>query len=78
MDLHASDFAKLPDANLVATVDALAEDEAGELQYNWSFWARPEQRLPDGDWINWLILVQRRASDLGMRVRVGCHTFRAT
>ena len=23
-------------------------------------------------------MVQRRAADLGMRVRVGCHTFRAT
>jgi hypothetical protein len=23
-------------------------------------------------------LVQRRAADLGMRIKVGCHTFRAT
>ena len=23
-------------------------------------------------------MVQRRAADLGMRVRIGCHTFRAT
>ena len=72
MDLHVSDFAKLPDANLVATVDALAEDEAGELQYNWSFWARPEQRLPDGEWINWLILAGR-----GMgKTRIGSETVR--
>jgi hypothetical protein len=50
MDLHAGDFAKLPDAALDATVDALAEDEAGELEYNWSFWG-PRQTasmLPSG------------------------------
>ena len=59
--------------NLIgATVDALTEDEAGELQYNWSFWARPEQRLPDGEWINWLILAGR-----GMgKTRVGAETVR--
>ena len=72
MDLYAGDFAKLPDAALDATVDALTEDEAGELQYNWSFWARPEQRLPDGEWINWLILAGR-----GMgKTRVGAETVR--
>ena len=59
MIFYAGDFAKLPDADLDATVDALTEDEADELQYDWSFWARPEQRLPDGDWINWLILAGR-------------------
>jgi hypothetical protein len=72
MSPHAGDFAKLPDADIDATVDALTEDEAGELQYNWSFWARPEQRLPDGDWINWLILAGR-----GMgKTRVGAETVR--
>jgi hypothetical protein len=30
MNLHAGDFAKLADAALNATVDALAEDEAGD------------------------------------------------
>src|SRR5271163_3089216 len=72
MDLYAGDFAKLPDAALDATVDALTEDEAGELQYNWSFWARPEQRLPDGNWINWLILAGRGYG----KTRVGAETVR--
>ena len=56
MSFYASEFAQLTDADLDATVDALTDDEAEALRYDWPFWARPEQRLPDGDWINWLIL----------------------
>lgn len=34
-----------------------AEQEA--LQYKWTFWARPEQLAPDGDWSTWLIKAGR-------------------
>src|SRR5271156_1650429 len=68
--MYAGDFAKLPNADIDATVDALTEDV--ELRYDWSFWARPEQRLPDGDWINWVILAGR-----GMgKTRIGSETVR--
>jgi phage terminase large subunit-like protein len=72
MSFHASEFAQLTDADLDATVAALTDDEAEALRYDWSFWARPEQRLPDGDWINWLILAGR-----GMgKTRIGSETVR--
>lgn len=29
------------------------------LQFDWSFWARPEQRLPEGNWARWVILAGR-------------------
>jgi phage terminase large subunit-like protein len=71
MSFHASDFAKLADADLDATVDALTEDEAEALRYDWAFWVRPEQRLPDGDWINWLILAGHGWSDGSHNYLVG-------
>ena len=72
MSFHASEFAQLTDADLDATVAALTDDEAEALRYDWSFWARPEQRLPDGDWINWLILAGRGYG----KTRVGAETVR--
>ena len=32
----------------------LTPQELKSLQYDWSFWARPEQRAPAGDWNTWL------------------------
>jgi phage terminase large subunit-like protein len=29
--------------------------------YDWDFWARPEQKIPPGDWVYWLILAGRGA-----------------
>lgn len=44
-----------------------------ELHYDWSLWARPDQRLPEGDWIFWLILAGRGAG----KTRTGAETVRA-
>src|ERR1700712_4454379 len=44
-----------------------------ELFYGWSLWARPDQRLPEGDWIFWLILAGRGAG----KTRAGAETVRA-
>jgi len=33
--------------------------EQAALEYNWPFWARPEQQAPPGDWFAWLILSGR-------------------
>jgi phage terminase large subunit-like protein len=38
---------------------ATEESEAAQLQYDWSFYARPNQLLPAGDWLTWLLLADR-------------------
>lgn len=38
---------------------SLTESELAALNYDWSFWGRPEQQLPPGDWLTWLILAGR-------------------
>ncbi len=39
----------------------LTPQELQSLKYDWSFWARPEQRAPGGNWDTWLILAGRGA-----------------
>ncbi len=39
--------------------ESLTEEEAKYLEYDWDFWARPQQKEPKGDWSNWLILAGR-------------------
>jgi len=41
--------------------DVPREALAIALAYRWSFWARPEQRAPAGDWVKWLYLAGRGA-----------------
>jgi phage terminase large subunit-like protein len=59
MSFHARDVANMSEADRAAFLASLTPTEAEDLQYDWEHWARPEQRLPDGDWINWLILAGR-------------------
>lgn len=33
----------------------LSDDELSSLEFEWRFWARPEQIAPDGDWLTWVI-----------------------
>lgn len=40
-------------------LESLTEEEAEELLYTWTFWARPAQLPPPGDWRTWLILAGR-------------------
>ncbi|HXT08896.1 MAG TPA: terminase family protein [Roseiarcus sp.] len=51
----------------------LTAQEAAELYYDWSLWARPDQIAPEGDWIYWLILAGRGAG----KTRAGAETVRA-
>ena len=47
-------------AELAALLDTLPDDAADELAHDWDgLWARPEQRLPPGDWRTWLLLCGR-------------------
>ena len=48
-------------------------EEAAELYYDWSLWARPDQIAPEGDWVYWLILAGRGAG----KTRTGAETVRA-
>ena len=72
MSFTARDVANMTEADRAAFLASLTPTEADGLQYDWSHWARPERRLPDGDWINWVILAGR-----GMgKTRIGSETVR--
>lgn len=55
MTTLATQFAKLPYTEL----EKLTDEQAAELLYDWSVWARPEQTTPPGNWNVWLILAGR-------------------
>jgi len=61
--ITADSFRKLPEADQIKLLNQLTESEAESLYYDWSFWARPDQRLPeglgkDGKFI-WMVLTGR-------------------
>lgn len=40
-------------------MSSLSEEEQAELRWHWAFWARDNQRAPDGLWNTWLVLAGR-------------------
>lgn len=50
----------------------LPTEMQAELQRQWLFWARPEQRIPPGSWTSWLILAGRGWG----KTRTGAETVR--
>jgi phage terminase large subunit-like protein len=40
-------------------LSSLSDKEKAELNYNWKFWARPNQLPPEGEWNTWLVLAGR-------------------
>lgn len=40
-------------------MNTLTDEEMATLEYEWRFWARPDQMLPEGDWFTWLIMSGR-------------------
>lgn len=58
-------LAKLPPAQLQEVLASLNDQECESLLHDWRFFARPSQlpppddALPDGPWLNWLILAGR-------------------
>jgi phage terminase large subunit-like protein len=50
----------------------LSDKQCNELYYDWSLWARGDQRPPPGDWIYWLILAGRGAG----KTRAGAEAVR--
>jgi phage terminase large subunit-like protein len=55
----AVSLASLPPAERAAILADLSDDEVAQLEYDWQFWARPNQLAPGGDWRTWLLLAGR-------------------
>jgi phage terminase large subunit-like protein len=49
-------LASLPEDERLAALEGLDPDT---LVWDWSVWARPEQKAPEGDWNVWLVLAGR-------------------
>ena len=55
----AVSLALQPESTRAAILDDYNDDEIQALLYDWSFWARPSQQSPPGDWFCWLLLAGR-------------------
>ncbi len=53
-------------------MSSLSPEAKAKLQYDWRFWARPNQIAPEGDWATWLILAGRGFG----KTRTGAETIR--
>ena len=71
--LHSGWLAALPAASRNKLIGSLSPAEARSLLCDWSFWARPNQLPPDGDWRVWLLLAGRGFS----KTRTGAEQIRA-
>jgi phage terminase large subunit-like protein len=65
-------FRTLPPQEQIQRINALSDAEAEALLYDWSWHARPNQFIPPGVWINWLILAGRGFG----KTRTGAETVR--
>lgn len=52
-------LASLPELERQAQIEALPVEVRAALRWQWSFWARPNQLPPEGDWQTWLALAGR-------------------
>lgn len=55
----AETIALLPERERKEVISNLSQKEAEETQYDWRFWARPNQLPPDWNWYVWLMLSGR-------------------
>jgi phage terminase large subunit-like protein len=69
----AEQLAALPADERAVVLAALSDDELDALAYDWSFWGRPDQQLPPGEWATWLILAGRGWG----KTRTGAETVRS-
>src|SRR5512139_2624151 len=53
--LHASSVRRMPAPQKAQAIKRLSNEDAQCLLYDWTFWARPEQIAPGGDWFVWLL-----------------------
>ena len=59
MSSLANLLASLPEAERTALLASMTPELLAELNYNWQFWARPEQLPPEGEWLIWMIICGR-------------------
>lgn len=55
----AERLAAMPQAEREALLGEYTPEQQQALVHDWSFWGRPEQQEPDGDWDVWLALAGR-------------------
>jgi phage terminase large subunit-like protein len=55
----AGSLALLPHPDRMALLAELAPAEIAALEFDWKFWARPNQLAPSGDWSKWLVMAGR-------------------
>lgn len=55
----ASQLAALTALQQAEFFASLTDDEVADLIHAWSFWGRPDQQMPLGDWFVWLVLSGR-------------------
>lgn len=55
----ASSIASLPQEQREALLAELSDEDLAELEWDWRFWARPNQIAPEGDWLTWVALAGR-------------------
>ncbi len=72
MQSPAEMLARLPASERAAELEALDGEARAALETQWSFWARPDQRMPLGEWSIWLPLAGRGWG----KTRVGAETVR--
>ena len=49
----------LPEEQRLAFQTEMTPSQLEELNWDWEFWARPNQLIPKGDWLTWLLLAGR-------------------
>jgi len=55
----AKSIALLSEQERANLLNSLTDEEAEDLLYDWSVWARPKQLPPPGEWLTWMILTGR-------------------
>ena len=55
----AVSLALRPESERTAILNEYSDEQIHALLYDWSFWARPNQLAPEGDWFGWLLLAGR-------------------
>lgn len=65
-------LALLPEPERIARLNDIPDQTKAHLAYFWPFWARSDQKIPEGDWTYWLILAGRGWG----KTRTGAETVR--
>ncbi len=65
-------FRTLPPDEQIKRIDALTDEQAYILLYDWDWHSRPDQQIPSGNWVTWLILAGRGWG----KTRTGAETVR--